>query len=345
MLKCNMIIMYYILPLTDFIRSFNHECVTWGKLKHPHIVPLLGLFQTETSTLPLLVMERMDVSLTTLLGDCKARDKRLSLQQKVSILLQVSSGLAYLHQWDPPAVHGDLSASNVLIALATLTAKISDFGIARSLQFPSPNVIPHTSQLYSPPEVLEPALEESLTAEVDTFSYGVLIIHVINLQLSKLLPSRMKQPSKKGLISLTEFERRRNDLELFSDRESSLFMDLIEKCLEFESDDRPNSLALVSNLQEIQSEVGPPQPDDVTIVPKISSEDCSHSLSIQSPSGLGEVELKLSEKEYQLKKYTEDLQAKEDKLKQIDKDIEEMTETIQENNQMKSENEKQLKKV
>ena len=290
-------------------------------------------------------MERMDVSLTTLLGDCKARDKRLSLRQKVSILLQVSSGLAYLHQRDPPAVHGDLSANNVLIALATLTAKISDFGIARSLQFPSPNVIPHISQLYSPPEVLEPALEESLTAEVDTFSYGVLIIHVINLQLLKLLPSRMKQPSKKGLISLTEFERRRNDFELFSDRESSLFMDLIEKCLEFESEDRPNSLALVSNLQEIQSKVGQPQPDDVTIVPKISSEDCSHSHSIQSPSGHGEVQLKLSEKEYQLKKYTEDLQAKEDTLKQIDKDIEEMTETIQENNQMKSENEKQLKKV
>ena len=290
-------------------------------------------------------MERMDVSLTTLLEDCKAGDKRLSLQQKVSILLQVSLGLAYLHQRNPPAVHSDLSANNVLITLATLTAKISDFGIARSLQFASKNVIPHTSQLYSPPEVLEPALEESLTAEVDTFSYGVLIVHAINLQLLKLLPSRMKQPSKKGLISLSEFERRRNDLELFPDRERLLFMDLIEKCLEFLPEDRPNSLALVSNLQEIQSEVGPPQPDDVTIVPKISSEDCCDCDPIQSPPGLGEVELKLLEKEYQSKKNKKDLQAKEDKLKQIDEDIEEMTKTIQEKNQLKSENEEQLKKV
>ena len=297
------------------------------------------------SALPLVVIEKMDVSLTTLLEDCRAGDKQLSLQQKVSILLQVSSGLAYLHQRDPPAVHGHLSANNVLISLATLTAKISDFVIARSLQFTSQNVITHTSQLYSPPEVLEPALEESLTAEVDTFSYGVLIVHAINLQLMKLLPSRMKQPSKKGLISLTEFERRRNDLDLFPERERSLFVDLIEKCLEFLPEDRPNSLALVSNLQEIQSKVGQPQPDDVTVVSKVSNKDCSDSHTFQSPTGLGEVELKRLEKEYQLKKYTEDLQAKEDKLKQMDEDIEEMTKTIQENNQMKVKNEKQFKKV
>ena len=318
----------------------------WAKLKHPHIVPLLGLFQTETSTLPLLVMERMDVSLTTLLGDCKARDKlQLSLQQKVSILLQVSSGLAYLHQRDPPAVHGDLSANNVLIALAALTAKISDFGIARSLQFASQNVITHTSQLYLPPEVLESACQQSLTSEVDTFSYGVLIIHVVNLQLLRLRPPRIKHPSQKGLLSLTEFERRKEYLDLFSEEESSLFMDLIEKCLEFESDDRPNSLALVSNLQEIQSKVGQPQPVNVTVVPKVSSKDCSDSHPIQSPTARDEVELQILEKTLQLEKCTEEAEAKEEKSKQNCGLLEEMNKVIQYKKQKIIDNEKQFKKV
>ena len=290
-------------------------------------------------------MERMDASLTTLLEDCKTRDKQLSLQQKVSILLQVSSGLAYLHQRDPPAVHGDLSANNVLITLATLTAKISDFGIARSLQFTSQNVFTHTSQLYSPPEVLEPALEESLTSEVDTFSYGVLIIHVVNLQLMRLLPSRMKKQLTKELVLLNEFQRRKNDLDSFRVRERSLFMDLIEKCLEFLPEDRPNSLALVSNLQEIQSKVGPPQPDDATVMSKVSSKDCSDSQSIQSPTGLDEVELRILDNECQLEKCTEEVEAKEEILKQSDENIEEMTKTIQEKNLMKTKNEKQFKKV
>ena len=290
-------------------------------------------------------MERMDASLTTLLEDCRAGGKRLSLQQKVSILLQVSSGLAYLHQWDPPAVHGDLSANNVLITLATLTAKISDFGIARSLQFTSEHFPTHTSQLYSPPEVLEPALEEFLTAEVDTFSYGVLIIHVVNLQLTRLLPSRMKKQPTKELVLLNEFQRRRNDLDLFPERERSLFMDLIEKCLEFSPEDRPNSLALVSNLQEIQSEVEQPHPYNVTVVPKVSNEDCRDSHPIQSPTGLDEVEPCILENECQLEKYTEEVEAKEEMLNRSDENFEEMTKTIQEKNQMKSENEKQFKKV
>ena len=336
---------YVIYPCTDFIRSFNHECVTWAKLRHPHIVLLLGLFQTETSALPLLVMERMDTSLTTLLEDCRAGDKRLSLQQKVSILLQVSSGLAYLHQRDPPAVHGDLSANNVLITFATLTAKISDFGITRSLQFASQKAFTNVSHLYLPPEILESACQQLLTSEVDTFSYGVLIIHVINLQLLRLRPPRIKHPSKKGLLSLTEFERRKEDLDLFPEKESSLFMDLIEKCLEFESEDRPNSLALVSNLQEIQSEVGLPQPNYVTVVSEVSSEDCSDGHPIQSPTGLDEVELQILEKTLQLEKYTGEAEAKEEKSKQNCGLLEEMNRAIQDRRQKISDNEKQFKKV
>ena len=290
-------------------------------------------------------MERMDASLTTLLEDCKVGDKQLSLQQKVSILLQVSSGLAYLHQRDPPAVHGDLSANNVLITLAILTAKISDFGIARSLQFASQKAFTNTSHLYLPPEVLESACQQSLTSEVDTFSYGVLIIHVVNLQLLRLRPPRIKHPSKKGLLSLTEFERRKEDLDLFSVEESSLFMDLIEKCLEFESDDRPNSLALVSNLQEIQSKVGQPQPDDVTVISKVSSKDCSDSHPIQSPTVLDEVELQISKKTLQLEKCTGEAEAKEEISLQNCELLEEMNKAIQDKRQKISNNEKQFKKV
>ena len=290
-------------------------------------------------------MERMDVSLTTLLGDCKAGDKQLSLQQKVYILLQVSSGLAYLHQRHPPAVHGDLSSNNVLITLATLTTKISDFGIARSLQFTSQKAFTNASHLYLPPEVLESACQQSLTSEVDTFSYGVLIIHVVNLQLLRLRPPRIKHPSKKGLLSLTEFERRKEDLDLFSEEESSLFMDLIEKCLEFESDDRPNSLALVSNLQEIQSKVGQPQPDDVAVIPKVSSKDCSDSHPLQFPTGRDEVELQILEKTLQLEKCTEEAEAKEEKSKNNCDFLEEMNKAIQDKRQKIRDNEKKFKKV
>ena len=267
--------------------------------------------------IPLLVIEKLDSSLHDLLQDCLKGIRQLSLQQKVSILLQVALGLTYLHRLSPPAVHGSLTASNVLIGLSSLTAKITDFGLARAIGSGG-----RPSLLYSPPEVLEMSTdcEESLPVESDVFSYGVLIINTINHRLLKLLPQRVKHASKKEIVALTEFERRRQDFDCFSSVETLHFEGIIKACLEFFPEYRPNSLALVSNLQEIQDKVRVSHPS------RMLSEEGSQL--IEGKTGISRAEREILEKEKQLEELLQDLKLREINLKETERKLTEINKTI-----------------
>ena len=97
-----------------------------AEMRHPHIVQFLGLCFLPELTLPMLVMERLDSSLDELLEDAPG----LPLALKRSLLADVARGLLYLHTRNPPVVHRDLTARNILLT-SSLVAKISDLGNAR----------------------------------------------------------------------------------------------------------------------------------------------------------------------------------------------------------------------
>jgi len=69
------------------------------ELRHPNIVQFLGLCFLEGSTLPVLVMERLDSSLDDLLETSPG----LPLALKLSLLTDVSRGLLYLHTHARPS--------------------------------------------------------------------------------------------------------------------------------------------------------------------------------------------------------------------------------------------------
>ena len=99
-----------------------------------------------------------------------------------SILKDVALALSYLHQHDPPILHRDLSANNVLLTCG-MTAKISDLGMAKHL-FPASRNKTMTetpgNANYMPPEtrISNPRYDN----KVDVFSYGVLMIHLFSAQ-------------------------------------------------------------------------------------------------------------------------------------------------------------------
>ena len=101
-------------------------------MRHPHIVQFLGVCFLEGSTLPVLVMERLDNSLDNLLET----SPNLPFALKQSLLADVARGLLYLHTRNPPVVHRDLSARNILLT-SSLVAKISDLGNARIVNLQS----------------------------------------------------------------------------------------------------------------------------------------------------------------------------------------------------------------
>ena len=97
----------------NVIKKFVKECQLMGDLRHPHIVQFLGICFLPDSKLPVLVMEYMATSLDHLLE----KNKNVPLTMKRSILYDVSRGLTYLHSHNPPVIHRDLTATNVLSTL------------------------------------------------------------------------------------------------------------------------------------------------------------------------------------------------------------------------------------
>ena len=141
------------------------------------MVQFLGLCFLEGSALPVLVMERLDSSLDELLEDAPG----LPLALKRSLLADVARGLLYLHTRNPPVVHRDLSARNVLLT-SSLVAKISDLGNARIVDL-RPGQLARTlthlpgTQSYMPPEAL---VEGSRYGpQLDIFSFGHLALFTL----------------------------------------------------------------------------------------------------------------------------------------------------------------------
>ena len=110
-------------PLEERVKqNFLRECLQHSKLRHPNIVKMLGVFYPKKQALPVLVMELMDYNLTQLMEN----HHNIPMYIKLSILLDVSRGLCYLHAQNPPIIHQALYSDNILIT-ASLQAKVGDF--------------------------------------------------------------------------------------------------------------------------------------------------------------------------------------------------------------------------
>ena len=160
------------------------KCQRISHLRHPNIVQLFGIhYKVGSSTVPLLVMERMDNNLSDLLKDFTD----IPIGTKLSILLGVSLGLKYLHSQKPSMVHCNLSSNNILLT-SDLQAKLSDVGVAQIVPEKSLKKIMKTS-CFVAPEILAADLDKSTTSilkicntSTDVYSYGMIMVHTITQQ-------------------------------------------------------------------------------------------------------------------------------------------------------------------
>ncbi|KAF8602616.1 kinase-like protein [Ceratobasidium sp. AG-I] len=103
-----------------------NEVIIWHNLKHHNILPLLGIVRdVHHSYLPALVSPWCEPGsvLKYIKGDPPVADR-------ISLMLQVTSAVSYLHSCDPPIVHGDLKSENFLLRF-NYQVQLSDFGLAK----------------------------------------------------------------------------------------------------------------------------------------------------------------------------------------------------------------------
>lgn len=160
-------------PDSGTIRSkYLQECQIMAELDHPNVTKFIGVcFLPALSSLPVLLMEMLERSLDDYLENVPY----ILFETKRSILEDVARGLVYLHTQNPPIIHRDLTSRNILLT-AELTAKITDFGNSRLVNFqpgrPLPTQLPGTL-VYMPPEALTPS---DYGPSLDIFSFGHLAL-------------------------------------------------------------------------------------------------------------------------------------------------------------------------
>ena len=226
---------------------FEKECLRVLHLNHPNVVEMIGVFfdRATRDRLPTLVMELLDTSLNRYLDDNPCASVTPTV--KCSILLDVATGLVYLHSLPAPLgpiVHRDLTANNVLLAMGgKIVAKIADLGQAKNdpaftTQQQKLSKLPGNED-HMPPEawIDEPVYNVSL----DIFSFGVVMLHTLAHEWPKPL-------GKLASVSQVrkEVDRRKKYLDKI---ESSLLKPLVIECLSDAPESRPVASEVLGALK------------------------------------------------------------------------------------------------
>ncbi|KAF7968619.1 hypothetical protein HWV62_30013 [Athelia sp. TMB] len=156
------------------------EALVWSRLEHPNITPFYGIsFDLGVRSAPCLV------SPYYINGTLSKYLESNTEINKIALICQIASGLAYLHQND--VVHGDIKSSNILIN-DEREASISDFGLSRLLQYTgfTTKVVGGTYR-WMAFELVNPENDEeeepAITTATDVWAFAMTVLEILSGKL------------------------------------------------------------------------------------------------------------------------------------------------------------------
>lgn len=162
-------------------QEFKREVNTLSKIRHPNLVLFMGV-ALDNQNLCIVTEFCFGGSLFQLLH----QDLHVSLnwKQKLTMALDVSKGMNYLHSaFDTPILHRDLKSLNLLLTQPIkgesdyVCVKITDFGLSRENGLTDEMMTAHTGTYHwMAPEVLN---AESYTHKADVYSYAIVLYEII----------------------------------------------------------------------------------------------------------------------------------------------------------------------
>ncbi|HEY2074023.1 MAG TPA: protein kinase, partial [Gaiellaceae bacterium] len=155
----------------EYVERFRREARAVAQLSHPHIVTVID--RGSSGGHQFIVFEYVDGENLKQLLD---RSGPLSVERTIELGIEIADALAFAHAHD--LVHRDVKPQNVLID-STGSAKVTDFGIARSLDVErgvtQTGTVLGTSNYLSP----EQAEGQPVTPATDIYSLGVVLYELL----------------------------------------------------------------------------------------------------------------------------------------------------------------------
>ncbi|KAI6231720.1 Protein kinase domain-containing protein [Aphelenchoides besseyi] len=172
-------------PMDEKQQAWIAEMEVLQVVSHPNVACFYGFCYDEKQEYTMLALELMNCGS---LGDfLKNRDFKISTNEQVDFLVQIARGMSYLHSLDPPIIHGDLAARNVLmqhhpIDRTRYILKVADFGLSKTCRhdvhfYPdNPLKLPFK---WLPPEVLQ---RIEMNVKADVWAFGITAIEFFGVQ-------------------------------------------------------------------------------------------------------------------------------------------------------------------
>ncbi|KAJ8091813.1 hypothetical protein PM082_021049 [Marasmius tenuissimus] len=162
------------------LKRLQEEIHVWHQLCHRNLASLYGLVQTSTS----IGMVSLWCDNGTVCRYIKDHPKA----DKLMLVMQIASGISYLHHLVPPVVHGDLKAGNILID-AEGQAIITDFGLSKVME-ECPTSFFAGSTRWMAPELVRGLIEDDTSTKLprvttysDVYAFASVCLEVITGEL------------------------------------------------------------------------------------------------------------------------------------------------------------------
>ena len=232
-------------------KRFVEQCLQLGQIRHPNVVQLLGVF-FDSKSVPTVVTELMPHNL----AKCLEEYQRIPTYAKTSILLDVATGLRYLHEQRSAIVHGRLSPEKILLTIS-LQAKIC--GIVN----PAAAVLPDSS--YTPPES---SAGTPAASSGDVFSLGNLVLHVMSQKYPSLTEKEVpSEEDPEQTITRSEAQRREQSLKELG--ETHTLSNVVKQCLENEPASRPRISEVLQEIEQYAISTPPPYSSTLQIMQEV----------------------------------------------------------------------------
>jgi tRNA A-37 threonylcarbamoyl transferase component Bud32 len=155
---------------SDQLERFRREARAVASLNHPHVVTVIDFGEDDDH--PYIVLEYVEGET---LKDRLRRAGRLPVPEAVAYAIEIGRALECAHA--NKLVHRDVKPQNVLID-AEGRAKVTDFGIARSLEAEG---LTATGRVLGTTDYVAPeqALGEETTAQSDVYSLGICLFEML----------------------------------------------------------------------------------------------------------------------------------------------------------------------
>ncbi|KAK9757008.1 hypothetical protein RND81_01G134300 [Saponaria officinalis] len=254
----------------------NDEINILNRINHSNIVRLSGYCIHEGNTYLVYeyaekgsVDEWLFRQQTDRSEDDSVSQPVLSWKQRVQIACHVADALNYLHSYiSPPYIHKNLKSSNILLD-AAYRAKITNFGLARTIQEEDESGVLHLTKHvvgthgYLAPEYIE---NGAVTTKLDVFAFGVVVLELLSGKPA-VKPSGTKHGGADDLLfivirkvfegvnvreKLTEFMDSNLNTEYPLDLAYSLAQ-LAHKCVDPDMNSRPSMSEVSMTLSKIYS--------------------------------------------------------------------------------------------